>query len=371
MIPLKVRLVFVGIFAVLASVYGQIQQTDWKHLLQRYYPAADQPGAVLMISQGGHEISVGRGVRSLETSMELDIQSNFRMASVSKQYTAWATAHLIEQQGVAMNESIGQYFPELGPQAEAITVAQLINHTSGIPDYETRMPLGLQKPLSDADVLGLISPLDTLYFQPGTRFRYSNTAYCLLTLLVERISHTPYADYLQEHLFDELALSGSTVYQASKPIVHRAYGYHVSGDQYTFADQSLTSSTKGDGGIYTSATDFHRFVRYHQQFLQDRPDLIKGLTAVSEGVDYGMGLFQAQTNQGQHVFFHSGETTGFRQIFLSVPEQDLVISLFTNRDDLKISSLFDEVMKRLDLEIPPLQDASLFSWLSDVYNHQQ
>ncbi|MGO1597505.1 MAG: hypothetical protein ACTHW8_12925, partial [Sphingobacterium sp.] len=73
---------------------------------------------------------------------------------------------------------------------------------------------------------------------------------------------------------------------------------------------------------------------------------------------------------GQTVYFHSGETTGFRHIFLRVPEQDLVISLFTNRDDLKIAELFDEVMHLMEIEIAELNTEPLYTWLSRVYADQ-
>ncbi|MGO1670038.1 MAG: serine hydrolase domain-containing protein [Sphingobacterium sp.] len=370
MLSPTIQLILVMILCFFSMGYGQPSQMDLDRLLNQYYSDSQEPGAVLLIAQEGQQIGSVIGTGNRQTFEPLQIHTNFRMASLSKHYTAWAVAHCLNEEGVSFNEPIKRFFPELGALAEDITIAHLMNHSSGIPDYESRIGDGQTGQLSDADVLSLISPLDALYFEPGSGFRYSNTAYCLLTLLIERVTETPYADYVRMNLFDPLDLEFSAVFQATEAIANRAYGYHPEGDQYFFADQSVTSATKGDGGIYTSGSDFHRFSLYHQRFLDKHEDLGTQPNSVSEGIGYFMGLFQARTKDGQTVYFHSGETTGFRHIFLRVPEQDLVISLFTNRDDLKIAELFDEVMHLMEIEIAELNTEPLYTWLSRVYADQ-
>lgn len=366
----KYRVLLLLVLLIFSSAsFSQVQQEELEQLMRRQYSDGDAPGGVLGVSVGGETCIVAVGVRDVWQGLPIDEHTNFRLASVSKQYTAWAAVHALNAHGLSIDVTIDRWFPELASPAAAIRVADLINHSSGVPDYEDRIPADQTDQLSDADVLGLIAPLDTLYFKPGSQFRYSNTGYCLLTLLVERLTGIAYADYLKAYLFEPMKLIHSQVFQPSDSIVNRAYGYRIEEQKAVFADQSVTSATKGDGGIYTSTHDFHRFNR----FIQDTLLFDAGTgsaQAVSPEVNYWMGLFQAKTIDGQDVYFHSGETTGFRHVFLRIPQRDLVVSLFTNRDDTKLAAVFDAVLDYAGVDIPALGTENLFHWLSRVYAHQ-
>src|SRR5690606_15805342 len=194
MLSPKIQLIFLIMLCLSNMSYGQAKQMDLDRLLGKYYSDPKEPGAVLLISQAGEQIGSVIGTGNMQSGEQLNVHTNFRMASVSKHYTAWAVAHCLNKEGLSFNEPIKRFFPELGALAEDITIAHLVDHSSGIPDYESRIPKGQTKQLNDADVLSLVSPLDSLYFEPGQSFRYSNTAYCLLTLLIERVTGIPYTD---------------------------------------------------------------------------------------------------------------------------------------------------------------------------------
>ncbi|VTP97042.1 serine hydrolase domain-containing protein [Sphingobacterium daejeonense] len=120
-------------------------------------------------------------------------------------------------------------------------------------DYEGLIPVNQKDQLSDLDVLKIIEPLDSVYFQPGSKWRYSNTGYCLLALIIEKVSGKNYSNYVNEKIFSVFGMRNSLVYNPEDKISNRAFGYHLQNDKFRFADQSLTSATKGDGGVYTSA----------------------------------------------------------------------------------------------------------------------
>src|SRR5690606_21890603 len=170
--------------------------------MRRQYSDVDAPGGGGGVCVGGETCIVAVGVRDVRHGLPMDELSNLRLGSGGRQCTACVAVHALNARGRSIDVTIDRWFPELASPAAAIRVADLINHSSGVPDYEDRIAADQTDQLSDADVLGLIAPLDTLYFKPGSQFRYSNTGYCLLTLLVERLTGIAYADYLKAYLFE-------------------------------------------------------------------------------------------------------------------------------------------------------------------------
>ena len=115
-------------------------------------------------------------------------------------------------------------------------------------------------PLKDEDVLDLMGKQDRLYFAPGSQFRYSNTGYALLALIVEKVSGQSFAQFLEKNIFDPLELAGTVAYEEGiSKVARRAYGYSETAGRYARTDQSLTSSVLAGGGIYPSVEDLWRW----------------------------------------------------------------------------------------------------------------
>ncbi|HZH54148.1 MAG TPA: serine hydrolase domain-containing protein [Sphingobacteriaceae bacterium] len=379
---------------------------------------ANQPGLAIMVQQQGVPLlKKGYGLMALSDgvaahatpSMAVEAlaedawdqaiteATNFRMASVSKQFTAMAAYILIDQGKLTFDTLLGDLFNDLSPAAQAVTVGQLMNHTSGLLDYEDLIPRDRVEQVSDADVLEMIRPLDSTYFEPGTQFRYSNTGFCLLTLVVEQVSGVEYREFMQREIFRPLEMEHAYMHRAGSDMPGRAFGYRplkpeTEGDpwKFRFADQSITSATRGDGSVYISANDYQTWTNAligsssfpSGQYLTD---LAAQRMPVKDGVDYSLGWFvvpivkgdvgadgieEAVENAIGYHLSHSGETTGFRNIVYHNTATGLSISIFANRDDTRISAVFEGIMEILEAAHPvaELPDSpELFFWMSSVY----
>lgn len=335
------------------------------------------PGLSALATEKGTTIySEQRGVATLDNPLPIDIKSRFRMASISKHITAFSLYKLIEAQKISIDESIGKFFPSLPFRAQQITIAQLLHHSSGILDYENLIPATQREQILDADILPYLESTDSLYFKPGTQFRYSNTGYCLLALIIEQVSGLPYAQFVKEQVFVPVGLTDALIYQANASIPDRVYGYHPQGGAFSLADQSITSATKGDGGVYFSSEDFHQWARHiGKTYLSDasfKPWFLKNSIPVKGPIRYSMGLFYYQDKLGNLYCFHSGESTGFNNIMFLDVTRDLIVSIFSNRDDAVLSRPFEDIMLRVDknqLKKKNIQEP-LFDWLSKVYTNE-
>src|SRR5690606_9697899 len=280
---------------------------------------------------------------------------------------------LVENKQLDLNRPLSIWFEELPDSWKDVTPKHLLNHSSGIWDYEDLIPKGQKQQLSDQDVLQLARQKDTLYFATGSRFRYSNTGYCLLALLVEKVSGEPFDDFVKQQLFQPIGITDALVYRSTSSIKDRAYGYHPQGDTFVFADQSITSATQGDGGVYFSAEDYHLWV--NKQLFRDfqKEDFNrlyeKNAIPVKDNVFYNIGLFGFYNDENNLYLFHSGESTGFHNIVYIDLQKKLIISIFTNRDDLQITTAFEEIRHAMKLKSPV--QSKLFDWLSKVYSEQE
>lgn len=342
--------------------------------LSSYYPKGSEPGIAVTISQHGQvRYQYAVGIADLKTKQKITEKTHFRMASVSKQVTAQAICSLFAQGKLKSTDQLGIFFDDLPLALRGITVAQLLQHRSGIMDYEALIPSDRTAQVSDKDVLNYIRQTDTVYFPSGSQFRYSNTGYCLLALIVEKVAKESFAAFVKKHLFLPNGIRDGIVYTVDSDIPNRAFGYHPKEDDFVLADQSVTSATQGDGGVYLSALEYHQWANYllHkrfpeaviQDFLGNKDPLVK------DGVFYNLGWF-IYPLEGNRLFFHSGESTGFHNIVYLDQQKDLVITLFSNRDDLLIADAFDALLAVLKLPKPmgsSAENKSVFGWLNAVY----
>jgi CubicO group peptidase (beta-lactamase class C family) len=278
----------------------------------------------------------GYGLAEVETARPVTPETNFRLASLSKQFTATAVMLLEAEGKLGYDDSITALIPGLPAYARGVTVRHLLNHTSGLPDYERFVPDTQTAQALDRDIPALIARDSATLFAPGTRYAYSNTGYGLLALIVERVSGQRYADFLQARIFAPLDMTGTLAREEGRaPVPHRAYGYRVDSSGVRRTDQSNTSAVLGDGGIYSSVADLakwdaalerHTLVSAMAQLLAwTPPRLPEGATT-----EYGFGWFVDQ-HRGTMRLRHHGESRGFTNAILRYPERRLTVVVLTNR----------------------------------------
>jgi CubicO group peptidase (beta-lactamase class C family) len=329
---------WLSLLVILLSGYpSPAQRTEKLDSFFRQQPG-DKPGIALMIEKKGEIIfRKTAGLANDSTGTALDTASNFRMASVSKQFTAMGILLLEKDHQLSLGDPIGRFLPDLPARiGKRVLIRHLLTHSSGILDYESLIPGAQSVQLLDADVLHLLAGQDSLYFTPGSRFRYSNSGFCLLALIIERVSHRSFASFIRDSLFTPLHMDGSSIYEAGSPVAHRAMGYAKdSAGHILFSDQSVTSATKGDGGVYTSLTDYAKWIQALRtnKFIK-LPSVLKRIRFPIEGARnsyYGAGWFM--TTSSPVLLFHSGNTCGFTNFVLQIPGDEWSITYFSNLAD--------------------------------------
>ena len=305
------------------------------------------PGIALSIEKHGEVIYRNTaGLADLSTKTPLDSFSNFRLASMTKQFTAMGIL-LLEKDGLlSLDDPIGRWLPELPVSiGHRVLIRHLLTHSSGVLDYESLIPPAQTAQVLDADVLNLLAQHDSTYFPPGSRFRYSNSGFCLLALIIERVSHQSFAAFIRERIFLPLHMDNSTVYQQGQSIANRALGYAKdSSGSVIPSDQSITSATKGDGGVYTSLADYSKWTRALQQNLLIKlPATLHRLrfpiagtygfagSAIPADNYYAAGWFI--TGNSPVILFHSGSTCGFQNFVIQIPGDEWTIVYFSNLAD--------------------------------------
>jgi CubicO group peptidase (beta-lactamase class C family) len=295
--------------------------------LMRDY-AGSIPGASVLVVRDGHVlVSKSYGMANLEERNAATPDTNYRLASVTKQFTAAAILMLAERGKLSIDDPITRYL-ELPPYANAITIRHLLTHTSGLLAYEDLIPPGTTKQLRDADVLRLLATQNTTYFPPGTHYRYSNTGYAFLALIVQRVSGTSFADFLRQNIFKPAGMNASLALEEGiSTVARRAFGYSRSEGGWHRTDQSLTSAVLGDGGIYTSIDDLVHWIAWLESGRFNQA-LVPATPTDDPAVQYGFGW-----RISGPIVSHTGETIGFRNAIVRFPARHLAVVVLTNRNE--------------------------------------
>jgi CubicO group peptidase (beta-lactamase class C family) len=309
------------------------------------YNRPDSPGASVMVIQNGKVLfAKGYGLANLEDKIPCSTNTNFRLASVTKQFTAMAVMILADRKKLSLSERLTDFFPEFPEYGRAITVRHLLSHTSGLIDYEDVIPKGTEIPVLDRDVLRLLMQQDKTYFPPGSKYKYSNSAYSLLALIVETRSGSTFAQFLKRNIFQPLKMTNTLAYEQGLSVVpNRAYGYSADGAGFKRTDQSLTSSVLGDGGIYSSVADLRKWDQALYTGKLVSPKMLKQAFTPAVQTDhpntgYGFGWYIG-SYRGLKEIWHSGTTRGFTTRIARFPEKKFTVIILTNRNEAKLAEM--------------------------------
>lgn len=310
---------------------------------------ADGPGASIVVVKNGATLYKNNfGLASLEERRPVTSSTNFRLASLTKQFTAMAILILVNEEKLSVRDPMTKFFPSFPSYGSTITVKHLLNHTSGILDYESLLPDTQTVQVHDSDILRLLSEVDSVYFPPGEQYRYSNSGYSLLSLIVERLSGQPFAEFLRSRIFSPLNMENSVAFQEGISTVrNRALGYSRTDSGWIFTDQSPTSAVLGDGGVYSSIDDLLRWDRslsvgYLIPLYLLREGWSQGNLNDGSKTDYGYG-WSLDLSGRYPKHSHTESTRGFRNIYVRYPVQHLSILILTNRNEGDLTTLAREI----------------------------
>ena len=300
----------------------------------RAYQGTNPGAALLVIHSGEAVVRRGFGLAELETARAVTPATAFRLASISKQFTATAILLLAQDGVLAIDDPARRWLPELPASADAVSLRHLLSHTSGLLDYEDLMDPADRRQVHDADVLALLSREAGGYFAPGESYRYSNSGYALLALVVERAGGMRYADFLKERIFAPLGMRSVAFEDGRGQVPDRAFGYSFIDGGWQRTDQSTTSAVLGDGGIYASIDDLARWdaALYDARLLRE-PWRTLAVTPAAATDEPDVAFYGLGWRLQDGLQWHSGESIGFRNVILRWPAQRLTVVLLTNRND--------------------------------------
>jgi len=341
---------FISVLLILCAsgmVSAQSKTKKIENLMQYCYNNNQFNGAVLIAENG--EIIYHRvfGIANFDPLDSLRLDSQFRLGSVTKQFTAMAIMMLKEQDLLDYEDNIQKYLPEL--PYENITIRHLLTHTSGLPDYltlfdqnwDTTTTNSSNKQIADNDdVIAMLATYKPdVFFSPGEKWQYSNTAYVLLAIIVARVSGEPFEEFLTKNIFNPLDMSRTLVYSAIRndPMEHRVYGYRKSlnGSDYIATDFHYLNGVAGDGAIYSTTSDLFKWDRaLYTDKLVSEATFEEAFTPVVLNNDstynYGFGWRIDTTKSGKKQVEHGGGWVGFRTFISRDIEENNTIIILTN-----------------------------------------
>ncbi len=299
--------------------------TDLRTKVEQVLPKSI--GACVLAIDGGEVIfKAGFGRADVESAEPCTPATNFRMASVSKQFTATAVLLLVDRGRLSLDDTLGKFFPG-GPRYwEEINIKHLLTHTSGLPDYEELIPVGTTLPLDDLDVVQILMDTKAPLFAPEEKWQYSNSAFALLGMIVEIAAEKPFHEFMADEIFRPLKMDDTLLFQRGlNEVQHRAFGHEWKDDQWVRADQSLTSAIRGDGVVYTSLDDYQKWLvaQVEHKLLSEKSHLAMFSPQVKTDRSeshYGYGWF-IDKYRGAPRIYHNGDSRGFRLCSQTFPDR--------------------------------------------------
>jgi CubicO group peptidase (beta-lactamase class C family) len=328
-------------------------------LANAFIARQEAPGVSIVVIRGRDTlVSQGYGLADLENGVPATPHTVYRIGSITKQFTSAAVMQLVEAGRVKLDDSIGAYLPTLPARWRPATVRQLLNHTSGVPSYTDIGPRWLKRigeTMSPDTLVGLTAN-DSLWFAPGKSWRYDNTGYVVLGMLVEKVTGKAYDRYLKEKFFTPLGLS-ETMYCSNGPIIpHRAQGYgrdSLGWRNASFIDMSQPFSA---GALCSSALDLSHWNQALGSGKVVSAASYRDMTSATGAAapqHYGFGLV-SDTLAGHRMITHGGGIPGFSTINAWFPDDSLSVTILPNAESARPDRLLNAVA-RLALGVPPEQ----------------
>ena len=300
-------------------------------------------GAVLVADGDRLLLDKGYGMADLEWSIPNAPDVCFRLGSLTKQFTA-ALVLLLQQDGkLHIEDPVSKYLPDAPKAWEKITLANLLGHTSGIPNFTNDKAFETWKMSSHTHEEEVALFRDKpLVFEPGSQYAYSNSNYEVLGTIIEKVSGRSYGDLLQERLFQPLGMMNSGLDTDELILPRRAQGYQQGQSGLEHARSESLTVPWAAGGLYSTTGDLLRWERglFGGKVLNEAS--LKAMTSPGKG-NYGLGV-GVFTENGAQVIKHAGGIEGFNTQLTCAPQQGLVVVVLSNVDGVVVQAMGEQLL---------------------------
>lgn len=330
---MKIR-ILVGIFVFVSAAAAQNTNTSaavqrMETIVKSYTAGNSFMGTVLVAEGDRILLNQGFGMASLEWNIPNDPETKFKVCSLTKQFTA-ALVLLLEQDGkLHIDDPVSKYLPDAPASWEKITLRNLLDHTSGIPDLINEKEFGTwsMSPHTPKEQLAIFrdKPLE---FGPGARFEYSNSNYVVLGLVIEQVSGQRYETLLRDRILEPLRMENTGLDTDELVLPRRAEGYGQGKNSLVAARSMSMSVPWAAGSLYSTTGDLLRWEQglFGGKILNGSE--LKAMTTADKG-NYGLGV-EVRDVDGMKVIEHGGGIQGFSAELIYVPERNIGVAVLSN-----------------------------------------
>lgn len=359
----------------------QVERDDvinkYEAFLSRAHSNGQFNGNALIFEDGKIAFQGSFGIGNIDPIDSLNLNSIFRLGSVSKQFTAMGIMKLKERGLLSYKQNVRDFIPEL--PYEGVTIRHLLNHVSGLPDYTRLMDENWKVDLKyddperfitgNIDIIKMLAEIKpAIHFKPGEKWEYSNTGYVLLASIVNRASGIPFEQFLKEQIFDPAKMTSTSVYNyipsQDEQMPFRVYGFSVglNGTDLISSDCHYLNSAQGDGGIYSTLEDLMKWDRilYTDKLIsKDTRDeaFTPAILISGDTTNYGFGWGINKSPTGKKAVQHGGGWVGFRTYIYREIEENNCIIILTNNSSRYLSSVLEllkNILHNQSYEFPKL-----------------
>ena len=312
---------------------------------------SDSPGAAIAVVKDGEIIyKHGYGAANLEYDIPITTTTIFDIASVSKQFAAFAITTLSHNGKLSLDDDIRTYLPDIPDFGNTITIRHLLHHTSGLRDWVQSLVIAgdlMDDVIAFKHILKMARHQQALNFEPGAEFLYSNTGYNLLAEIVETVTGDSFREWTDTHIFKPLAMTDSHFHDDYEMILkNRAYSYQ-SVENGGFKHAVNNTTALGSSSLYSTVEDLAKWIlnfddaRIGEQTVIEQMHQ-RGVLNNGEQIDYAFGLNIGEY-RGLETVGHSGSWRGFRSHLMRFPDQKFGVVILCNLDTFNPLSLAEKV----------------------------
>jgi CubicO group peptidase (beta-lactamase class C family) len=346
----KTLIFSISILFVFNTFYGQNKAQRLDSLFCELYKSGKFNGNILIAEKGNIIYQNSFGIGNEERQEKLNLNTIFELMSVSKQFTAMGIVLLKEQGKLSYDDPISQYLPSLEKYSD-ITLRHLMNHTSGLPDYEELLDSLLDKSTiaTNKDIVQILQKNNVIrLFEPNSTYQYAQTGYALLASIIEVVSKEKYPDFMKSNIFKPLGMKNTFVHTHRlnpKKIKNYALGYvQDSLKKYVLPDALpdfrgvvFHDGVIGGRGIHSTLSDlliWDKALKNNQLISQKVFDEIYSPAILKNGdkSDYGFGMKIENSPLNGHILRHTGGSFGYATCFERHLTKDYTIIILQNHD---------------------------------------
>ena len=321
------------------------------------------PGAIVVVQRGSDRSVHAAGVAEIGAEAEPDVEDHMRIASVSKAFSGATALSIVDEGELSLDDTIAERLPDLPAAWGEVTLRQMLNHTSGLPDFseseawQDALRASLEEAPPPSDLWTYVAD-EPLNFPPGTQYRYSNTDNVGIALMIEQATGQDYADALAEHVLEPLGLDETSLPSGTEipePFIH-GYEVDAEGGYEEYSNVVAAAWSWSSGGMVSTPADLNDFIRgyvggelYGDEVRDEQQDLfVPGGTSDPVGIgdnSASLALFRYETDCGT-VYGHTGNIFGYTQFIVASPdgERSVTASISlqrTQNNEGQAASVFD------------------------------